>query len=162
MRLTILFLCLAAFSLTSSPLSACGRDDNLFAYIHDALPTPLPAGAFVAEVEFEPQETDDAHGAIVGDNVRGRIIRHIQGDYGGLEILVRRDFRTSCDAELSNGRRGLVVARPLGVEDGVLVIDPILVMPSQGYRLPDGYQFPPPSPLSPQSVESLIKQLTTP
>lgn len=159
MRPSILFFCLAVFSLASSPLSACGRDDNLFAYIHDALPAPLPTGAFVAEVEFEPQETDDVHGAILGDNVRGRVIRHIQGDYGGLEILVRRDFRTSCDAELSNGRRGLVVARPLGVEDGVLVISPVLVTPSDGYRLPDGYQFRPPSP---SSVEAYLKLLTTP
>lgn len=148
MRPAAFLLCFAVASLLCSPSSACGRDDNLRAYVHDALPTPLPTGAFVAEVEFEPRETDDAHGGIIGDNVRGRIIRHIQGDYAGWEILVRSELWTSCDAELSNGRRGLIVARPLGVEDGVLVIDPVMVTPSDGYRLPDGFQFQPPPPMS--------------
>lgn len=141
MRLVCFLVAIVGLSLTS-PAWACGSGENVFAYIHSVLPTPLPSGTFIAEVEFEPRETDDMHGAIIGEDHRAKIIRLVQGDFSGQDIIVRRDFETSCDVEFANGRRGLVIAEPLNIEDGVLVINPVMVMTLDGYRLPDGFQLP--------------------
>ncbi len=111
------------------------------AYIHDALPSPLPKGTFVAEVEFEPVPEQGATREVLwGTGIRARVHRVLQGDYRGNDVIARPTLLTSCDTIFGNGRAGLIVAIPRGLQNGTLVIDPITAPSADGYRLPDGFQ----------------------
>jgi hypothetical protein len=139
-----LFLGLVATALLVSPnpARACIAMDFMHVMMHDALPRPLPRGTIVADVAFE--STDDAQ--LRGAGIRARIRRMIQGDYRGDTLIIRQRIRTSCDAPFHNGAAGLIVATPIDMQDGVLVVSPITVNRAHQYRLPDGYQIPEPPP----------------
>jgi hypothetical protein len=132
--------CLTAFA---SPAQACMSQDQHRAYIHAALPNPLPSGAFVAEVEFEPLPGAEEYRERMFRGLRARVLRVVQGAYRGREVIARPTRMSSCDSIFGNGRRGLIVAIPRGAESGVLVIDPISAWSGDGYRLPNGYEIGP-------------------
>lgn len=127
-----------AMLLPASQALACGRSPH-FAWIHSDLPKPLPRGTFIALVDLDPR----------GD--RAWIRRMIQGDHPGEYVLLRPAWTTSCTSPSANGRSGYMVAVVRGLENGVLVVDPIEVGMDDGYRLPDDWQLPEghePTPLS--------------
>ena len=93
------------------------------------LPKPLPRRTFIALVDLDPR----------GD--RAWIRRMIQGDRPGDYVLLRPTW-TSCTAPFRNGRSGYFVATVTGIENGILVVDPIEAGLYDGYRLPDGWQLP--------------------
>ena len=134
---------LLAFALLAgalaAPAQACGDQRFFHGVIHDALPDPLPAGTLIAEVEFE---ADAKPGDLFEQGLPARILRLVQGNYRG-DTLIARTRWNSCFYPFTNGRRGLIVAIPLGLEDGRMVVDPIEVGRNQGFRLPDGFQIPP-------------------
>lgn len=139
-RRTILRTAAAAILLSSpGEAAACLASSFFTALIHDALPTPLPEGAIVAEVAFESEDER----AVYAGGVRARVIRMVQGHYRGGHLIVRRAFRSSCSHPFLNGTSGLLVARAAGMEQGVLVVDPIEVSRSRGFRLEDRYRLPP-------------------
>ena len=113
-------------------ISAGGAGHRLrhIAYIHSALPKPLPRGTFIALVDLNPR----------GD--RAWIRRMIQGDRPGDYVVLRPTWWSSCNAPLANGRSGFFVAVVRGKENGILIVDPIEVGPEENYRLPDGWQLP--------------------
>jgi hypothetical protein len=121
---------------------ACGASPN-FAVVHSALPTPLPAGAFIAEVEIETRDSSKLNTT----GLRARVVRAIAGARQGERIILRLTEISSCDAPFANGRSGLLVAIPRRRQGGALVVWPALVSRYDGFRLPDGFQFerlPPP------------------
>jgi hypothetical protein len=111
-----------------------------YAYIHRALPKPLPQGAIVADVELEPLPEGDYRPHLVRHGIRARVRRMVQGSYNGEFMLVRPVYWTSCDSIFENGRAGFLVAVPRRTEGGTLVVDPIKVSNEDGYRLPDGFK----------------------
>jgi hypothetical protein len=120
------------------PANACGNSPS-YAVVHSALPTPLPTGAFVAEIEIETSDQEKLYTT----GLRARVRRAIAGAHQGERIILRLLERTSCDAPFVNGRSGLLVARPWGREGEALVVRPELVSRYDGFRLPDGFQFQP-------------------
>lgn len=143
--MTRIALAAAAFGLMLAPAgaSACEAQDFETAIMHSALPTPLPAGTIIADVALDEGEAM----ALWEDGVRARIRRLIQGDYRGATLIVRQRVVTSCGLNpFANGRAGLIVARPVEMIAGELVVAPIEVDRMTGYRLPDGYQLPKPAP----------------
>jgi hypothetical protein len=120
--------------------AACGIHPPPASIIHNSLPTPLPAGAIIAEVEVSPE---DAESPVVYW-IRARVRRMIQGE--AAPILILRDFgrMNTCQSPFGNGRAGLIVAVPDGHSDGIPIVRPLYVLRGSGYRLPDGYQLPPP------------------
>jgi hypothetical protein len=128
-RLAALAIAGACAFLPAAPATACGTSPHI-AYIHSALPKPLPRGTFIALVDLDPR----------GD--RAWIRRMIQGDRPGDYVVLRTTWWSSCNAPLANGRSGFLVAVVRGRENGILVVDPIEVGPEENYRLPDGWQLP--------------------
>src|SRR4051812_19946762 len=81
----------------ASPASACRiAPSNPSAMIHAGLPTPLPTGALIAEVELQPE---DVASYFPEGRVRARIIRLIQGDYRGSALIFRprNSIVSDCD-----------------------------------------------------------------
>lgn len=116
---------------------ACGASPG-FALIHSALPMPLPDGVFIAEVEIDRSTLRD----YMGNGVRARVTRVIQGDPEAADLLLRNSFITSCDAPLANGASGLLLGLPRGREGEVLIVDPITAHRIDGFRLADGFSVP--------------------
>ena len=107
-------------------------------FIHNVLPSPLPAGTLIADVEI----ASDADAAeLFRSGVRARIRRLIQGEYRGDILILRASTQHSCYFPFTNGRSGLIVGVPLAFEDDVLAVDPIEVGRNQHFRLPDGFQL---------------------
>jgi hypothetical protein len=143
MRYLIPFLAASAL-FGASPATACRiAPSNPPAMIHAALPTPLPAGVLIAEVELRPEDVASYYPE---GRVRARIVRLIQGDYRGSALIFRprNGLVTDCDRPGANGTSGLIVAIPTGYEEGVLVAEAIMAPRSEGFRLPDGFQLPHP------------------
>lgn len=133
-----------ALHLSVGDARACGIHPPPQAVFHSALPRPLPAGVIIAEVEAEPDEG----GATYPYGMRVRVRRMIQG--GAAPALLLRTGRTStCFDAFGNGRSGYVVGVLAGASEGMPIVDPIRVFRQDGYRLPDGWQLPPPSNHSP-------------
>ena len=132
----------ATIALAATPALACRvAPSNPWALIHAALPNPLPSGAIVAEVEFDRDSLSNTQ-LLHHPGVRARVRRVIQGHYRGSSLIVRRTgMWTDCDRPAANGTSGLIVARPVGFESGVLVVEPILVPAQDRFRLPDGFQL---------------------
>lgn len=138
MRLALRLIAALALLPVAGQAWACGGDAPYFlVLIHDALPNPLPAGAIVVEVEFETANRR----AYFAGGVRARIRRMIQGDYRGDTLIARSRDENSCYFPFAHGAAGLIVARPLGLEAGELVVEPIPVQGREGYRLADGFQI---------------------
>lgn len=148
MRLIFWFV-LVAFSAATSEAVGCGSGANVRAYIHTELPSPLPVGAFVAEVEFDPTDLNDPDPDFVGKGHRAKIVRHVQGDFSGWSIIARRNLWTSCDSVFANGLRGWVIGRELGLEGDSLVINPVMVSTFEGYRVPDAFELRPATETAP-------------
>jgi len=136
--------CLAAAILSGGIFSAdsakaCGFEELPFALMHSALPTPLPAGTIVAEVDAGPGAADFRAGA------RVRVRRMIQGE--ATPTLIVRSGRgpSNCVGFFVNGRTGFIIGTLAGSEGGIPVIWPIFAHRNDGFRLPDGYQLPRPS-----------------
>ena len=137
--------------LPAAPSLACSPTPHL-AYVHSALPNPLPRGTIVALVDFLPRRSARNPRFASGD--KARIRRMIQGSYRGKHLISRPSSETSCDAPFINGRSGFIVAVVRGLENGILVVDPITVGRYDGHRLPDGWQVPEefkPAPLTDDS-----------
>ena|SRR5215217_7352607 len=136
---TLLTVAGTAWALVSPDSAvACPVSEAYVAIIHDALPTPLPAGTFVAEVSIDDGNPD----ALFTSGVRARVLRRVQGaDRGGV-ILLRKRSESSCSHPFDNGRRGFIVAVARGYQGGLLVVDPIEVSRRADHRLPDGYIVP--------------------
>ncbi|HYD14134.1 MAG TPA: hypothetical protein VEC11_14905 [Allosphingosinicella sp.] len=131
----------AAVLLLPGSASACGIHPA-YALIHSALPNPLPAGTVIADAEIAP---DGAGPAPVLHATFARVRRMIQGEAAPMLIL-RTGRPNSCKHPLANGRTGLIIATPEGRQDGIPVVRAIFVHANDGFRLPDGYQLPPPGP----------------
>jgi hypothetical protein len=109
-----------ALLLAPAPAGACTGPGQ--AFLHKTLPAWIPADAIVAEIDFDTQIDlrPNFH-----TYLRGRVRRMIQGDYSGTALLVRLD-QMSCETPFGNGMSGFLVGTPDGMEDGVLVVVPVL------------------------------------
>ena len=136
MRRCIRSVLVALVGLAPTPAMACrvyvaAADLSV---IHTELPRPLPADAFAAEVRFEQP---DAGWPELWRGARVRVTRVIQGEYSG-EIVIFRDrpnaeeIRFMCYAPIRYGGVGLILARPAGYENGLLVLQPIFQPPRLG------------------------------
>jgi|GEM_PF-4061905 len=90
----------------------------------------------IAEVDFIGDVSSDTlHGA----GLRANVKRIIEGRYKGRLLIVRRTgLYTDCDRPAANGTAGLIVVKPVGMENGTLVVEPVLVERRHGFRLPAG------------------------
>ena len=149
MKCILFAAALAAALLVPGHAAACGGGGGS-SFVHRALPSPLPAGTVVAEVQFPAERTTEFF--------RVRVLRMIQGEPAARLQLASLGRRTSCDEFIEAGTRGFVVGRLIGLDSGVPVINPIRVHRSEGYRLPDGYQLRRPSdqPSPPSDDEVVI------
>ena len=133
----------AALVLASTQAPAEASADacpGLSALIHSAPPADPDRRLVVARVEVEWADPELLHGR----GVSARVIRMIQGDYDG-ELMILWSEGTSCSNPFANGRSGLIVGIPLGLENGILRVEAVEVSPDRGsYRLPDGYRVPEP------------------
>jgi hypothetical protein len=113
----------AALALLLAPASAeaCGGPGS--AYLHKVLPAWIPADAIVAEVAFDMEFF--ALRPNFDTPLRARVRRMIQGSYSGATLLVRLTG-TSCDSPFGNGISGFLVGTPGGMDDGELVVVPML------------------------------------
>ncbi|HEX8194281.1 MAG TPA: hypothetical protein VF552_15410 [Allosphingosinicella sp.] len=98
--------------------------------LHRTLPHPLPADLFVAEVQFE---RPDAGWNELREGTRARIERVIQGAYSGDMLIVRDSgaVRVTCYAPLRYGGAGIILGRPVGYENGQMVLEPVFEGPRQ-------------------------------
>lgn len=128
-----------AIAVAATPVGACIGPEYSRALIVAELPRTFPRGAIVADVLL-PNVVEQT---IPGQRIVGKVRRVYQGPKAMRNLLIRQAVSTSCDWLLSNGKSGIVVGKPVGRVNGVLVIEPVLVPRSKGYRLADGYQFPP-------------------
>lgn len=124
--------------LIAGPARACMAADFQEAFIHSALPRPLPAGAIVADVEFVSADER----ALYGSGLRARVRRMIQSDYRGATLIVRSRTMTSCDVPFDNGVAGLLIGIPVGMEGETPIVAPVRAQRSEGFRLPNGYALP--------------------
>lgn len=129
-----------ALLMSAAPASACILMENQLALIHSAVPADLPRALVVVQAEIPPAATESQ---LYDLGLRARIRRTIQGDYQGEFIRLRASVETSCDAPFDNGRSGLIVGYPRGLEGGELVIEPILAQRSDGFKLAEGYTLSP-------------------
>lgn len=132
MRKVSLLLYASFVGFTASPVGACRiyTPSADLSVIHRELPRPLPSDLFVAEVQFE---RSDAGWAELREGARARIKRIIQGDYSG-DVLIIRDaaeIRITCYAPVGYGGAGIVVGRPVGVENGHIVLEPVFEGPRE-------------------------------
>lgn len=116
--------------------------DHHRSLILNALPRPLPRGAVVADVVLA---SSDERG-LYQSGITAKVRRLFQGPRGTRQLIVKPTIASSCDAPFENGASGLIVGKPVARHGGVLVIEPLLVPKRSGYRLRDGYQFPPDFP----------------
>ena len=127
----------ATLLLPFGQVRACSFADAQLTLIHTTLPRRLPQGTVVASVEFESRNLD----RLYSSGLRVRIRRMLQGDYRGRYLIVRLSMRTSCDDPFGNGDAGRIVGIARGFEDGIMIVDPIMVSGIERHRLPDGYQL---------------------
>lgn len=118
--------------LAAGEARACPR-----ALIHDGLPMDFDSRLVVAlvDIEWTIPATLYERGATA------RVRRIVQGRYDG-DLLILRPEESSCSAPFRNGRSGLVVGIPIGMEDGVLVLDAFEISAGSGYRMPERYRVP--------------------
>ena len=109
-----------------------------FAFIHSALPTPLPDGVFIAEVEIKRADA----GRGWRSRFRARVSKVVQGDSKISRIVLEPDWRTSCSSFFANGTSGLILGIPRGWKGKTPILAPIYVHGNDGYRLEDGYEVP--------------------
>jgi hypothetical protein len=143
-------LTLAAFAAMFAGTGEAGACLSVYhdAWIHNALPTPLPRDMIVADVVLErlppalesPQGTSRWPWGILTYGVRARVRRMIQGDPAIRELLLRPVHISSCDSFFANGEEGLIVAAVRRSDHGIVVVHPVGASSRNGYRLPDGEQ----------------------
>jgi hypothetical protein len=138
MRRTFIVAALFAGLLMSGVAVACGGEQFMQGVIHNELPSPLPAGTLIAEVDIAP---DASESELFRSGVRARIRRLVQGEYRGDFVVLRGGRRHSCYYPFANGRSGLIIGVPLELEGDVLTVRPIEVGRNQRFRLPDGFQL---------------------
>ena len=148
MNRAFLGIVLCASFAWSGEARGCGGEQYMHGIIHRALPSPLPAGTLIADVEIAP---DSNPAELFDSGLRARIRRLDQGEFRGDYVLLRAGRQHSCYFPFTNGRSGLIVGIPVGLDGDVLVVRPIEVGRNQGFRLPDGFQ------LRPQTDELLIE-----
>lgn len=128
--LRMLLFCLAIFvSMQTTPAVACRAPWNGYAItvVRNQLPAKLPEDAFVARIEVEHPE---GLWAELGRGIRARMTRVVQGNYLGEEVIVRDHpsenvvVSSSCNTVSFGSAAGYIVGRPVGYENGVLVIQP--------------------------------------
>ena len=126
MRQPSLLLLASLIGFAASPVEACRiyTPSADLSVIHRELPRPLPADLFVFEVQFEQP---GAGWAELHEGARARVRRIIQGDYSGDVLIVRdaAEIRITCYAPVRYGGLGIVLGRPVGVENGHMVLEPV-------------------------------------
>ena len=130
---TILVCFAILIGMQAAPAVACRTYNRLadISVIQEQLPAKPPLDAFVAKIQFEHIGggwPDLFRGA------RARITRLVQGTYLGTDVIVRDhagpgEFRPICYDPMRTGA-GYIIGRPVGYENGVLVIQPALVQPA--------------------------------
>ncbi len=126
-------------AMSAAPANACRIWSPQFALslTHDALPERLSPDLIVAEVDFGTPHIDD--NALYTSGVRANVLRVIQGPRRSAIIVQKRlgndELRVVCYR--TRGGAGLFVGRPRGFENGVLVVEPMMVSTAMNYRLPD-------------------------
>lgn len=133
MRLAV--LAIAAVSLPAA-VDAC-MVEGTEAVIHSALPNHLPKDTFVARVVIGPGAPMQM---FRGPGIRARVVRVVQGDRREKYVLLQRSHISSCDNVFLNGHSGYLVGVPHGRQGGLLVVDPITVDRSQGFKLPEDFE----------------------
>ena len=124
---------------------ACRGTENNYrvSVVRTQLPAKLPVDAFVARIEIEHPGGEFSE---LAKGVRVRVTRVLQGTYFGVDMIVRGQggpnevMMTSCASYSFEGPAGYIIGRPVGYENGVLVIKPeILQTGSRGawLTLPD-------------------------
>ncbi len=123
-------ICLAIFACAlSTPATACRNPANNYwvSVVRTQLPAKLPAEALVARIEVEHPGGEFSE---LAKGVRVRVTRVLQGTYLGVEMIVRGQggpnevVMTSCASYSFGGPAGYVIGRPVGSENGILVIQP--------------------------------------
>jgi hypothetical protein len=141
-RLLLVAAAAAGLLLIHGRAEACMIADAQEALVHSALPKPLPRETIIADVVFENADENRLH----QEGVRVRIRRLIQGDVQGTTMIVRQRIRSSCGDPFANGTTGLIVAIPVEIRAGEIVVAPIDVTRGSGFRLRDGFQRGAPRP----------------
>ena len=92
--------------------------------IWQELPLDLPKGTFVAEVKFDDPT---AGWSELNKGTRAQVIRVVQGSFKGREVIVQDtgELRITCYAPVRFGGSGYIIAKPIGYERGVLIVQPI-------------------------------------
>lgn len=110
----------------AGPASACRWIGNHRALIHSAVPSVLPTGAVVLDVEIEPEND-----SLYREGMRARVRRVVSGDFDHAIVTIRLEGQGSCDHPLENGSAGMIVG--FLMPDGYL--SPLLVQQQNGYQL---------------------------
>ncbi len=127
---SICIFCAISIGLLGTPAVACRNPDNSgysVTVVRTQVPAKLPADAFVARIEVAHPE---GLWRELGKGVRARVTRVVQGAYLGVEVIIRDQpgpnimVTTSCGTATFGNAAGYVVGRPVGYENGVLVIQP--------------------------------------
>lgn len=104
----------AAMALTAGEAAACARPELIF---HSG--RRYPTNAIVAEVEIFGAQRP-------GGRVEARVRRMIQGPRGARRLLLRPYPQHICHMPPRDGSRGIIVAWPNGMENGIPVVRPTL------------------------------------
>ncbi len=133
----ISLFCAILIGLLGAPALAC-RSYNPFAdisVIQKQLPAELPPDAFVAQIQFY---YPNGGWTELGGGARARVLRLVQGYYSGIDIIVRdhpglREFRALCYDPIGLSGSGYLVGKPVGYENGVIVIQPAIAQRGNTY-----------------------------
>ena len=125
----ISLFCAICIGLVSTPATACRNPANNYSVsvVRTQLPAKLPVDAFVARIEIERPGGEFSE---LAKGVRVRVTRVLQGTYLGVGMIVRglggpnEVVMTSCASYSFGGPAGYIIGRPVGYENGVLVIQP--------------------------------------
>lgn len=128
---------LLAATMSPTKAAACSTASGETALIHDGLPADLDPRLVAARVDIEGVDPDALH----KQGVTARVGRILQGDYAG-DLLILYSADTSCSRPFRNGRSGLIIGIPIGLEDGILALEALEVSFGGGYRIPDRYRVP--------------------
>ena len=120
-------MCLLALLVgaMAAPASACRTyiPSADVSVIHQELPASLPPDTLVADVQFE---RPDGGWPELFKGARARVRRVIQGHYSGDVVIVRdAQIRITCYDPIRFGGRGYILGKPVGYENGVLVLQPV-------------------------------------
>lgn len=120
-----------------APAEAAACADH--ALIHDSVPVDPDERLIVARVDIDWAVPEQLYKAGIG----ARVVRMIRGRFDGELMILRTSLVGGCDNPFANGRSGLIVGIPMGMEGGALVVEvlpiPLRTSMPDGYRIPEAY-----------------------